>query len=192
MAQQLHLFASAVRYVGEIKRGSYTGQEHTQIASDDLCKQLQSVQACDKVKAVMLRVDSPGGSPRHSRHTGCTKHLLFKIMAVNSVQCNGQVCSSLGVKHTAFLASTLALFKQVQFPMHKGHVAERTCKIVQATKCCHCSVGKCCRRSPLGQVLPIGTGKTGEGLEGSNTLLVGWSHFAMCVFAFYRWVCCCF
>ena len=61
MAQQLHLFASAVRYVGEIKRGSYTGQEHTQIASNDLCKQLQSVQACDKVKAVVLRVDSPGG-----------------------------------------------------------------------------------------------------------------------------------
>ena len=48
-------------------------------------------------------------------------------MAVNSVQCNGPVWSILGIKRTAFSASTLALLKQVQFPMHKGHVAQRTC-----------------------------------------------------------------
>ena len=61
IAQQLHLFDSAVTSVGAISRGCYTGQEHTGIASDHLCKQLQSVQACDKVKAVVLRVDCPGG-----------------------------------------------------------------------------------------------------------------------------------
>ena len=53
--------ASVVTIVGDISRGSYKSQEHTEIACNDLCKQLQSVQACDKVKAMVLRVESPGG-----------------------------------------------------------------------------------------------------------------------------------
>ena len=60
IAQQLHLFDSAVTSVGAISRGR---RDHRQrgIACKDLCEQLQSVQACDKVKAVVLRVDCPGG-----------------------------------------------------------------------------------------------------------------------------------
>ncbi|DBA74926.1 TPA: hypothetical protein ACH3X2_009254 [Trebouxia sp. C0005] len=46
---------------GEIRRGSSKGQKQSVIACNDLCKQLQSAQACDAVKAVVLRLDSPGG-----------------------------------------------------------------------------------------------------------------------------------
>ena len=61
MAQLLHLFASALTSVGEISLGSYMGQEQTEVACNNMCKQLRSVQADDKLKALVLRVDSPGG-----------------------------------------------------------------------------------------------------------------------------------
>ncbi len=92
MAQQPHLFDSAVTSVGEISRGSYMGQGQTEIACDDLCEQLQSVQACGKVKAVVLRVDSPGG-----QHQGIVNTLVepssLKIWL--STLCSAMVESSL-------------------------------------------------------------------------------------------------
>ncbi|DBA88672.1 hypothetical protein WJX77_003092 [Trebouxia sp. C0004] len=45
---------------GKISRGSYNNQGQTKIACSDLCKQLQAAQACDKVEAGVLQVDSPG------------------------------------------------------------------------------------------------------------------------------------
>ncbi len=59
-AQQPQLFESAVTSVGKICRDSYRGQGETGIACNELCEQLQSAQACDRVKAVVLRVDCPG------------------------------------------------------------------------------------------------------------------------------------
>ncbi len=71
MAQQPHLFESAVTYAGKICRDSYRGQGETGIACNDLCEHLQSAQACDRVKAVVLRVDSPG-----RRHQGIVHTLV--------------------------------------------------------------------------------------------------------------------
>ncbi len=78
MAQQLHLFDSAVTSVGVISRGRYRGQRQRVIACNDLCEQLQSVQACDTVKAVVLRVDSPG----RRRHQGMINTLSIWLSSL--------------------------------------------------------------------------------------------------------------
>ena len=48
-------------------------------------------------------------------------------MPVNSVQCNGQIWSSLSIKRIAFLASTLAPVEASPISHAQGHVAQRTC-----------------------------------------------------------------
>jgi len=77
MAQQLRLFDNAVTSVGEISRGRYRGQRQTVIAND-LCEQLRLTQVDDRVKAVVLRVDSPG----RQRHQGMINTLSIWLSSL--------------------------------------------------------------------------------------------------------------
>ena len=60
----------------------YRGQRHTVIAND-LCEQLRLTQGCDKVKAVVLRVDSPG----RQRHQGMINTLSIWLSSLCIALC---------------------------------------------------------------------------------------------------------
>lgn len=92
MAQQPHLFYSAVTSAGRISRGNYRGQGQRVLACDDLCMQLRSAQLTDTVKAVVLRVDSPG-----RRHQDIVNALVEPSVCTLSIWlsslCSAMACS---------------------------------------------------------------------------------------------------
>ncbi len=124
MAQQLHLLVSAVISVGQISRGRYGGQRQTVIAND-LCEQLQLAQACDKVKAVVLRVDSPG----RRQHQGMTNTLLQPSFCSLSIWlsslCPAMAWSGQGSGYLSWQA--LCRVEASLTARAQGHVAQRTC-----------------------------------------------------------------
>ncbi len=125
MAQQLCLFDSAVTSVGEISRDRYRGQSQTVIACNNLCEQLQLVQADDRVKAVVLRLDSPG----RRRHQGMISPLLQPSMCSLSIWLpsmrSAMACFGQGSAYLSWQA--ICDVETILTSNAQGHVAQRAC-----------------------------------------------------------------
>ncbi len=133
--------------VGVISRGRYRGQEQAVIACNDLCEQLQLVQADDKVKAVVLRVNSQG----RQRHRCMIGTLVEPSICSLSIWLSS-LCSAMARFGLIKALKRIALAGNVQFGNRSDFPCTGTCcsaymHIFQATHSSHCSVCRCCRRS---------------------------------------------